>query len=86
MRSNEDIKAHIKSQRSLYNKASRYLSGYDGADYHPVAEVERQMDKLEGRDHYEHRYNALKEIILDKFSRDEVELISVRMLELGEVL
>ena len=86
MRSNEDIKAHIRSQRSLYNKASRYLSGYDGADYHPVAEVEMQMDKLEGRDHYEHRYTALKEIILDRFSRDEVELISVRMLELGEVL
>ena len=86
MRSNEDIKAHIRSQRSLYNKASRYLSGYDGADYHPVAEVERQMNMLEGVSPYESRYKALKEIILDKFSRDEIDMISVRMLELGEVL
>ncbi len=86
MRSNDEIMAHIKSQRSLYTKASRYLSGYDGADYHPVAEVSRQMDKLEGQDQYEHRYKALKEIILERFSRDEVDMISVRMLELGEVL
>ena len=61
----KEVAKYIARKRKLYCKAMKYLNGYDGADYSPVAEVERDMKREADESLVSMKYYKLVEIIND---------------------
>lgn len=62
---NKEVIKYIARKRKLYCQAMTYLNGYDGADYSPVAEVERDMKREADESLVSMKYYKLVEIIND---------------------
>ncbi len=72
---NQEVIKYIARKRRLYCQAMRYLKGYDGADYSPVAEVEREMAREENDSIMYARYKKLLEALDDVLPIDVKEKI-----------
>ena len=66
----KEVAKYIVRKRKLYCQAMKYLKGYDGADYSPVAEVERDMKREADESAITHKYYLLVDIINDVLPSD----------------
>ena len=72
---NQEVIKYIARKRKLYCQAMKYLKGYDGADYSPVAEVKREMAREEQESIMTARYKKLLEAMDDVLPMDVKEKI-----------
>ena len=62
---NQEVIKYIARKRKLYCQAMKYLKGYDGADYSPAAQVEREMKDEDKESLLSKKYYTLVRIIND---------------------